>query len=94
MIGDSTIPSLPRGVRLREDKARGGFTLMAPERVLKLDPIANEVLKRVDGTATVAMIVDDLAQTFAADRAQIDSDVKSMLQGLADKRLLDLTADD
>lgn len=94
MIGDGTIPALPRGVRLREDQARGGFTLMAPERVLKLDPIANEVLKRVDGTATVAMIVDDLARTFAADRAQIDSDVKSMLQGLADKRLLDLNADD
>lgn len=94
MIGDGTIPALPRGVRLREDQARGGFTLMAPERVLKLDPIANEVLKRVDGTATVAMIVDDLARTFAADRAQIDRDVKSMLQGLADKRLLDLNADD
>ena len=94
MIGDDTIPVLPRGVRLREDQARGGFTLMAPERVLKLDPIANEVLKRVDGTATVAVIVDDLARTFAADRAQIDRDVKSMLQGLADKRLLDLTGND
>lgn len=94
MIGDATIPALPRGVRLREDQARGGFTLMAPERVLKLDPVANEVLKRVDGTATVAMIVDDLARTFAADRAQIDRDVKSMLQGLADKRLLDLTGND
>jgi len=94
MIGDDTIPALPRGVRLREDQARGGFTLMAPERVLKLDPIANEVLKRVDGTATVAVIVDDLARTFAADRAQIDRDVKSMLQGLADKRLLDLTGND
>jgi len=94
MIGDDTIPALPRGVRLREDQARGGFTLMAPERVLKLDPIANEVLKRVDGTVTVAMVVDDLARTFAADRAQIDRDVKSMLQGLADKRLLDLTGND
>lgn len=94
MIGDDTIPALPRGVRLREDQARGGFTLMAPERVLKLDPIANEILKRVDGTASVAMIVDDLARTFAADRTQIDGDVKSMLQGLADKRLLDLTAND
>lgn len=94
MIGDDTIPALPRGVRLREDQARGGFTLMAPERVLKLDPIANEVLKRVDGTATVAVIVDDLARTFAADRARIDGDVKSMLQGLANKRLLDLTGND
>ncbi|MDF1734191.1 MAG: pyrroloquinoline quinone biosynthesis peptide chaperone PqqD [Minwuia sp.] len=94
MIVDDTIPVLPRGVRLREDQARGGFTLMAPERVLKLDPIANEVLKRVDGTATVAAIVDDLARAFAADRAQIDQDVKSMLQGLADKRLLDLVAND
>lgn len=91
MITDATIPSLPRGVRLHEDKARGGFTLMAPERILKLDPVANEVLKRVDGTATVAAIVDDLVQAFAADRTQIDGDVKGMLQGLAEKRLLDLT---
>ncbi|MDF1721647.1 MAG: pyrroloquinoline quinone biosynthesis peptide chaperone PqqD [Minwuia sp.] len=91
MIADATIPALPRGIRLHEDKARGGFTLMAPERILKLDQIAHEVLKRVDGTASVATIVDDLAHTFAADRTQIDSDVKAMLQGLADKRLLDLT---
>lgn len=91
MITDTTVPTLPRGVRLHEDKARGGFNLMAPERILKLDPVANEVLKRVDGTATVAAIVDDLAQAFAADRAQIDGDVKGMLQGLADKRLLDLS---
>ncbi len=90
MIADSTIPALPRGMRLHEDKARGGFTLMAPERILKLDPVAHEVLKRVDGSTTVAAIVDDLAQAFTADRAQIDGDVKGMLQGLADKRLLDL----
>ncbi len=91
MITDTAIPALPHGTRLREDKARGGFTLMAPERILKLDPVAHAVLKRVDGTATVAAIVDDLAQAFAADRAQIDGDVKAMLQSLADKRLLDLT---
>lgn len=88
--GDSTVPVLPRGVKLREDKTRGGWTLMAPERVIKLDPIAVGILERVDGARTVADIVDDLCASFDAPRERIDADVKAMLASLAEKRLLDL----
>lgn len=89
-IDDSAVPKLPRGVKLREDKARGGWTLMAPERIIKLDPIAHEILKCVDGERKVAAIVDDLTARFNAPRDQIDRDVKAMLGSLAEKRFLDL----
>ena len=85
-----SVPRLPRGVRLRHDEARNQWTLLAPERVLQLDPVAAEVLKRCNGTATFAVIVDDLAASFSADRARIEADVSAMLAGLADKKLLDL----
>jgi pyrroloquinoline quinone biosynthesis protein D len=81
-------PHLPRGVRLRHDAARDQWVLLAPERVLQLDPIAAEVLKRCTGEATFAAIVDDLAATFKADRARIAQDVDTMLAGLIDKKVL------
>jgi len=89
-VPDDAVPKLPRGVKLREDKARGGWTLMAPERIIKLDPIAHEILKTVDGERNVAAVVDDLSARFNAPRDQIDRDVKAMLASLAEKRFLDL----
>lgn len=83
-------PRLARGVRLREDAARGGFVLLAPERVLNANPTAVEVLKRCDGERTVSAIVDDLANTFTADRTRIAADVDLLLADLAEKRMVEL----
>jgi pyrroloquinoline quinone biosynthesis protein D len=84
------VPALPRGVKLRFDQARDAWVLLAPERVLMPDPIAVEILKRCDGKASVAAIVDDLAATFAAERSQIEADVSAFLQDLADKGMVAL----
>jgi pyrroloquinoline quinone biosynthesis protein D len=83
-------PRLPRGVRLVHNEAHGGFVLLAPERVIKADAIAAEILKRCDGTASVADIVDDLGRTYNAPRDRIADDVIRLLQDLADKKLLEL----
>jgi pyrroloquinoline quinone biosynthesis protein D len=83
-------PRLPRGVRLVHNEAQGGWVLLAPERVFKADVIAAEVVKRCTGEATLAAIVDDLAATFNAPRERVLADVTVLLQGLADKRLLEL----
>jgi len=83
-------PRLPRGVRLVHNEAQGGWVLLAPERVFKADPIAAEVVKRCTGEATLAAIVDDLAQTFNAPRQRVFTDVAALLQGLVDKRLVEL----
>ena len=83
-------PRLPRGVRLRHDEARGEWLLLAPERVVKTDAIAVEILKRCTGERTIRDIVDDLAAVYAADRARIAADVRALLAELAGKRMLDL----
>lgn len=89
-IPEDAKPRLPRGVRLRHDQTRGEWTLLAPERVLKADAIAVAILERCTGDQTLKEIVDDLAGTFNADRARIDSDVRALLGQLAVKRMVDL----
>ena len=83
-------PRLPRGVRLVNSEAQGGWVLLAPERVFKADAIAVEIIKRCTGEATFGEIIDDLARTYKAPREKIEADVSALLRGLADKRLLEL----
>ena len=83
-------PRLPRGIRLKHDDVRGEWLLLAPERVIKPNAVAVEILKRCTGEATFAEIVDDLAKAFAADRALIEKDVMALIGDLAQKRLLDV----
>jgi coenzyme PQQ biosynthesis protein PqqD len=90
VLEDQSKPRLPRGVRLKLDETRNEWLLLAPERVVKTDTIAVEILKRCDGVATLSEIVDNLAATFKADRALIDKDVRAMLSELAAKRMVDL----
>ena len=87
-VHDEVVPALARGVKLRFDKARDAWVLLAPEKVLMPDQIAMEILKRCDGKATMAEIIEDLAVTFSADRDQVAGDVRAFLQGLADKGML------
>jgi pyrroloquinoline quinone biosynthesis protein D len=89
-IGPNSRPRLPRGVRLVHNEAQGGWVLNAPERIFKPDPIAAEILKRCTGEASFDAIVDDLAAAFNAPRERISADVAALLQGLADKKLLEL----
>ena len=86
----NSVPALPRGVKLRFDKTRDAWVLLAPERLLMPDDIAVEILKRCDGKASVAAISDELSQTFSANRDQVANDVTALLQDLADKGMLDV----
>ena len=89
-VHDDAVPALARGVKLRFDKARDAWVLLAPEKVLMPDQIAIEILKRCDGKARVAEIVDDLAVAFSAERDQVAGDVRAFLQDLADKGVVTL----
>jgi pyrroloquinoline quinone biosynthesis protein D len=89
-IAPDAKPRLPRGVRLVNSEAQGGWVLLAPERIFKADTIAVEILKRCTGEATFGTIIDDLAATFKAPRERISADVTALLCGLADKKLLEL----
>jgi pyrroloquinoline quinone biosynthesis protein D len=89
VIGATSRPVLSRHVKMREDKARGGWTILAPERVFTPDPIALAVLQLCDGARSVEEIADELARTYEAERAQIMADVVPMLQDLADKGVVE-----
>lgn len=88
-ISPDARPRLRRGVRLVRDEARERWTLLAPERIFEVDAVAVEVLRRCTGEATLAAIVDELAAAFGAPRERIESDVKTLLSSLAEKRLLE-----
>ncbi|NDW04425.1 pyrroloquinoline quinone biosynthesis peptide chaperone PqqD [Jiella pacifica] len=89
-IADETVPALPRGVKFREDKARGRYVLLGPERIFEADPIATEILKRIDGKTTFKAILGQLTQLFTADEATIRPDVEALLTDLSDKQMVTL----
>jgi pyrroloquinoline quinone biosynthesis protein D len=82
------IPRFSRGARLQEDKARGRWVVMAPERMFVPDETALEVLRLVDGTRDVEAIVDALAAKFDAPREVIAEDVRAMLEDLGGRGAL------
>jgi pyrroloquinoline quinone biosynthesis protein D len=83
-------PYLLRGVRLKHDQVRKCWVLLAPERFLRLNGISVDILQRCDGAAPLARIVDELAEKYQADRALVERDVRALLAGLIDKRMLAL----
>ena len=87
-IVDSSVPKLPRHIKLRFDTTRQQWLMLAPERVLMPDEIAVAILQRCDGVATVAAIADELAAKFSAPRDQVGRDIVQMLQDLADKGMV------
>jgi pyrroloquinoline quinone biosynthesis protein D len=89
-IDDSALPRLLRGVKLKHDVTRNAWVLLAPERVVKLNAISLDILNRCDGKSTLSQIVDELAAKYKADRALIDHDVRALLAGLNEKRMVAL----
>jgi len=86
IIDDECTPKLPRHAKMRFDKPRDKWIILAPERVFELDEIAYEVVSLCDGERSLIDLVDVLADKFdQAPRDAIHQDVTAMLQGLADK---------
>ena len=87
-VSEASRPVLPRHAKLRFDETRQRWVILAPERVLAPDEIAVEVLQLCDGARSVADVIDQLAEKYAAERDAIATDVIAMLQDLADKGFL------
>jgi pyrroloquinoline quinone biosynthesis protein D len=83
-------PRLKRGVRLVHNEAQGGWVLLAPERLFKMDAVGVEIVNRCTGEATLSAIVDELAATYSAPRERIEADVGALLKTLAEKQLVEL----
>lgn len=87
---EESIPRFPRGARLQYSEQRRQWMVQAPERVFVPDETALAVLQRVDGAATIAAIIDDLAQVYAAPREVIRNDVIELLRELHGKGVISL----
>jgi pyrroloquinoline quinone biosynthesis protein D len=88
LIAASSVPSLPRHIKLRHDAARNRWTILAPERVLTPDTIALDILRLCDGVRSVEAIAAALAGQYAAPKERILMDVTNLLQDLADKGVI------
>lgn len=90
MSDEAAVPAFRRGVKFRFDAVRGGWVLLAPEKLFMPDEIAVEILRRIDGVRSIGAIVDDLAARFDAPRDVIAIDVIAALQDLSTRGALQL----
>jgi pyrroloquinoline quinone biosynthesis protein D len=91
VVALESVPRLAPHMKLRFDKARDTWTIQAPERSFMLDPIAHQVVSRLDGVITVGRVIEDLCRSFPDAPAEIiAADVTKMIQDLADKSVLAL----
>lgn len=92
-LDPQTVPWLPRGVRLADDRVRGMRVLLGPERAMQLDAVGDAILSSLDGQRSVAQIAGDLASRFNARPDEVLADVSEFLSGLIDRRLVFTGAD-
>lgn len=81
----TSTPRLPRSVRLRHDRERDRWVLLAPERVFSPDPIAVEVIRLCDGKRDIGMIADELAGRYTARPDRIAADILELIAELGEK---------
>jgi pyrroloquinoline quinone biosynthesis protein D len=74
---------LPPWVRMRFDKVRDRWVLLAPERVLFPCATSVEILERLPEAPTLGALIDALAAEYEAPREAIATDVRAMLGDLA-----------
>ena len=87
-ITATSVPALRRGVRRQFDAVRNAAILMAPERVIVLDDIADAIIGECNAVATVREITARLAARFATAPENIAADITGFLQALVDKGLV------
>lgn len=84
-------PYLPRGVRLHHDRVRNVPVLLGPETALMLDAIGQAVMAEVDGQRDIAAISTCLAERYSAPVDVIQADVIEFLDGMAARRLVEVS---
>jgi pyrroloquinoline quinone biosynthesis protein D len=77
-------PAVERRFRLQWEAAQGAHVLLYPEGMIKLNASAGEILKRCDGTASIAEITADLERSFST--TGLGDDVMAFVAMAADKK--------
>lgn len=88
MIGPGHRPLLSPKARLRVDGLTGETFLLYPERGLRLNATAAEILRLCDSRNTVEDIVAALASQDPGNRARMAAEVAGFLESLRERGLL------
>jgi pyrroloquinoline quinone biosynthesis protein D len=78
-IQQSDIYALAYHHRFQWEEAQQSYVILFPEGMVKLHGGAGEILKRLDGKASVGDVVTDLKATFP-DAENIESDIMGMFE--------------
>ncbi|MET0069224.1 MAG: pyrroloquinoline quinone biosynthesis peptide chaperone PqqD [Candidatus Thiodiazotropha sp.] len=78
------VPQISPTFRLQWEEAQGCHVILYPEGMVKLNPAAGEILKRCDGEASVARIIDQLKAAFPG--AELEADVYQFLDTAYDNQ--------
>jgi pyrroloquinoline quinone biosynthesis protein D len=89
MIDDRARPRLAAGARLQPDRVRGGWSLLAPEHVLRVNASSAAVLELCDGSRELRQIVDLLASRYEGERDRIERDCRALIEELAARRVVE-----
>jgi pyrroloquinoline quinone biosynthesis protein D len=66
------VPVVPARCRLQWEAAQQGYVILYPEGMVKLSASAAEIVRRVDGRASIADILDSLEQAFPGGNLRDD----------------------
>ena len=77
-IHSADVPALSRLFRLQFEQAQSAWVLLYPEGMVRLSTSAGELMKRLDGAASVDALIADLESTFPG--ADLRSDVLQFLE--------------
>ncbi|MGC1523301.1 MAG: pyrroloquinoline quinone biosynthesis peptide chaperone PqqD [Steroidobacteraceae bacterium] len=87
-LSTASRPAVERGFRLQWEPAQNAHVLLFPEGMIKLNGSAGEILKRCDGTATIADITADLERAYAA--SNLSEEVMRFVAMAVEKRWLQI----
>ena len=76
-VADSSVPAIAPMFRFQWEPAQSCHVLLYPEGMVKLSGSAGEILKRIDGQRSVAVIIAELSSAFGG--ARVDDDVRNFL---------------
>jgi pyrroloquinoline quinone biosynthesis protein D len=82
----TTQPRIGAGFRLQWEPVQKAHVLLYPEGMVKLNGSAGEIMTRCDGQRSIAVIVQDLEQAFAA--TGLERDVLAFAEMAAARRWL------
>jgi pyrroloquinoline quinone biosynthesis protein D len=83
-------PKLARKVRLKLDRHTGEHWLIFPERGLRLNASAARIAALCQGELQITELVERLAaETDVTDRERIEQDVRTFLESLSKRGLLE-----